>query len=91
MSAADAIPGQPNRAEDDLCLAILNIGLCRVFYVSSFHKAYMHGFRNEDTLGMTRSDIGSRDKSCRTHGTQLPADLAQPQLYFGKEQSGQIK
>lgn len=50
----------------------------------------MHGFRNGDNFGMTRSDIGSRDKA-EEPMVLLPADLAQPQLYFGKEQSGQMR
>lgn len=50
----------------------------------------MHGFRNEDTLNMIRPDIGSRDKAAEPM-VLLPADLAQPQLYFGKEQSGQMR
>lgn len=57
----------------------------------SFNKAsYMHGFRKEENLGMISSDIGSRNKAAEPM-VLLPADLGPPQLYFGKEQSGQMR
>lgn len=37
-----------------------------------------------------RSDTGSRDKAAEPM-VLLPADLAQPLLYFGQEQPGQMR
>lgn len=83
-------PRSANRPEDDSCLAILVSWDSIRFYMSFNMASYMHGFRNEDTLDMIRSDIGSRDKAAEPM-VLLPADLAQFQLYFGKEQSGQMR